>query len=72
VGDPPFAFGHEKYCRGFSGKAIQVFQMSLDGNEVEEICCELSLSKDSVYTLKNRVKKYLIREIKKLREELEL
>jgi RNA polymerase sigma-70 factor (ECF subfamily) len=56
----------------FSGKAIQVFQMSLDGNEVEEICCELSLSKDSVYTLKNRVKKYLIREIKKLREELEL
>ncbi len=56
----------------FSGKAIQVFQMSLDGKEVEEICRELSLSTDSVYTLKNRVKKYLIREIKKLREELEL
>ena len=56
----------------FTGKAMQVFEMSLAGKAIEVICQELEISTDSAYTLKNRVKKYLIREIKRLREELEL
>ena len=56
----------------FSGKAMQVFEMSLAGKTNDEICSTLEISVDSAYTLKNRVKKSLIREIKNLRNELEL
>ncbi|NQZ56658.1 MAG: RNA polymerase sigma factor [Lentisphaeraceae bacterium] len=56
----------------FTGKAMQVFELSLAGHSIDDISHQLSISKDSAYTLKNRVKKYLIREIKRLREELEL
>lgn len=55
----------------FSGRAIKVFVMSLQGVPVQEIARQLELKENSVYRLKNRVKKQLIMEIKVLREELE-
>ncbi|MCF7847594.1 MAG: sigma-70 family RNA polymerase sigma factor [Kiritimatiellales bacterium] len=55
----------------FSGKAVEVFRMSLKGRSVEEISQELGLKENSVYRLKNRVKDRLIQEIMHLREDLE-
>ena len=62
----------DKISERFTGKALEVFEMSLAGHSTEEICEKLDISVDSAYTLKNRVKKFLIREIKQLRNELEL
>lgn len=55
----------------FTGKAMDVFKLSLKGKSIEDICAELDITPESAYTLKNRVKKYLVREIKRLRTELE-
>lgn len=55
----------------FSGKAVEVFKLSLTGMSVEDIAAELDLKENSVYRLKNRVKDRLIQEIIQLREELE-
>jgi len=55
----------------FSGQAIQVFRLSLDGLEIKAIADQLDLQENSVYRLRNRVKKRLILEIEQLREELE-
>ncbi|WP_168433056.1 RNA polymerase sigma factor [Pontiella sulfatireligans] len=55
----------------FSGHAIEVFQRSLDGMDIKAIAKQLDLQENSVYRLKNRVKKRLIIEIEQLREELE-
>ncbi len=55
----------------FSGHAIQVFKFSLEGHSVQQIAQELGLQENSVYRLKNRVKKRLIQEIEQLCEDLE-
>lgn len=55
----------------FSGKAIDVFLLSLKNLNVEQIATKLDLKPDSVHRLKNRVKDQLILEIKRLRTELE-
>jgi len=55
----------------FSGKAIQVFKLSVEGLSVEEIARKMELKENSVYRLKNRVKERLAEEIEQLREELE-
>jgi RNA polymerase sigma-70 factor (ECF subfamily) len=55
----------------FSGRAIEVFRLSLEGLEIKDIATKLDLQENSVYRLKNRVKKRLILEIEQLREELE-
>ena len=55
----------------FSGHAIEVFRLSLDGMDVAEIAQRLGLQENSVYRLRNRVKKRLILEIEYLREELD-
>lgn len=55
----------------FSGHAIEVFKLSLEGKEIKTIAEQLELQENSVYRLKNRVKKRLIMEIELLREELE-
>ena len=60
----------ERIHKAFSGKAIQVFEKSLEGKSVEEIAIELDLQEDSVYKLKNRVKRSLQKEINFLREDL--
>lgn len=55
----------------FSGKAIEVFELSLKGVSSEEIGESLDLKKDSVYVLKNRVKKKFMEEVRALVKELE-
>lgn len=55
----------------FSGHAIEVFQLSLNGMDIKSIAKKLDLQENSVYRLKNRVKKRLIIEIEYLRKELE-
>ncbi|MDD7986872.1 sigma-70 family RNA polymerase sigma factor [Lentisphaera marina] len=61
----------ENISQRFTGKAMDVFKLSLKGNTIDQICNELKITPESAYTLKNRVKKYLVREIKRLRTELE-
>jgi RNA polymerase sigma-70 factor (ECF subfamily) len=55
----------------FSGKAMQVFQMSMDGDTIETIAEKLELKTNSVYRLRNRVKERLVKEIQRLRTDLE-
>lgn len=55
----------------FSGKAIEAFQLSLNGMETPAIAKELGIQEASVYRLKTRVKALLIDEIQRLRETYE-
>ena len=55
----------------FSGTAVRAFELSLLGKDATEISVELGIAKDSVRTLKNRVKLRLVKEIENLRIELE-
>lgn len=55
----------------FSGKAFEVFALSMQGMSGEEIAQRLGIRKESVYVLKTRVKQRLHTEIKRLRLELE-
>jgi RNA polymerase sigma-70 factor (ECF subfamily) len=54
----------------FSGKAIDVFNRALKGENAEEIANALDIRSSSVYTLKNRVKDRLIEEIARLKTEV--
>lgn len=62
----------ERVEKMFSGHAITVFKMSLDGKTVEAISEELSIKTNTVYILKHRVKTVLMKEIKALRTDLEV
>jgi len=55
----------------FSGNAIEVFLLSLEGETSENISTQLGLSKESVYVLKHRVKKRFTEEVILLRREME-
>ena len=55
----------------FSGNAIAVFQLSLQGKGVEEIAEQLHIKPNTVYTLKHRVKTVILKEIKQLKQDLE-
>jgi len=55
----------------FSGKALEVFNLTLKGKEIDEIAVIMDLKENSVYRLKNRVKAALIKEVANLRKELE-
>jgi RNA polymerase sigma factor (sigma-70 family) len=55
----------------FSGNGVDVFQKTLDGKSVSEIAIELKIEEGSVYQLRARVKKSLIKEIARLRHELD-
>ncbi|GAA4444781.1 sigma-70 family RNA polymerase sigma factor [Novipirellula rosea] len=55
----------------FSGNAVDVFVRSVEGESAAEISQELNISEESVYVLKHRVKKRLVREAYELRRELE-
>lgn len=61
----------ERIADVFTGAAIQVFFMSLDGVSVAEIARKMELKENSVYRLKNRVKERLALEVEQLRMELE-
>ena len=55
----------------FSGKAMEVFKMSMENIDPEEICLKLDLKRNSVIKLKNRVKERLLKEIEILKSELD-
>ncbi|SMP62159.1 RNA polymerase, sigma-24 subunit, RpoE [Neorhodopirellula lusitana] len=55
----------------FSGNAVDVFVRSVEGESASAISEDLNMSEDSVYVLKHRVKKRLVREVYELRRELE-
>ena len=61
----------ERLNSSFSGKAMQVFTMTMDGKSVDEIATTLELTKDSVYVLRNRVRSRFLMEAKRLRMHLE-
>ncbi len=55
----------------FQGRAIEVFELGLDGVSHEEICARTGLTTASAYTLRKRVKKRLFQEIRALIRDLE-
>ena len=55
----------------FSGQAVEVFQMSLDGMSISEIAEKLGIAETSAYTLRSRFKARLKKEFQKLKENLE-
>jgi RNA polymerase sigma factor (sigma-70 family) len=61
----------ERLKKSFSGKAMEVFTMTLDGNSVDQIVLSMELSKDSVYVLRNRVNSRFRKEVRQLRTHLE-
>ncbi|MBL6922719.1 MAG: sigma-70 family RNA polymerase sigma factor [Akkermansiaceae bacterium] len=61
----------ERLNASFSGRAMEVFTMTLDGKSVDEIASELELTKDSVYVLRNRVQSRFRKEARQLRTYLE-
>ena len=54
----------------FRGKAIEVFEFSLTGASVDDICQKLDLTTSTVYTLKKRVKKRLMQEVYFLQKDM--
>ena len=54
----------------FKGKASQVFLLFSEGKEIEFICKELDIKKNTAYVLKNRVQDKLYKEIRRLDDEL--
>ena len=54
----------------FKGKAAQVFMMFSEGKDIEVICNELDIKKNTAYVLKNRVQDKLYKEIRRLDDEL--
>lgn len=55
----------------FSENAIKAFEMSLEGHSAKDISKKLKIGIDSVYTLKNRVKSRLIKEVRAVMNEVE-
>lgn len=62
----------ERIEESYTGGGLKVFKLSLEGKAAPEIADLLSLPLNSVYTLKKRTKKRIIREVRALSEELEL
>ena len=61
----------ESTAEVFSGKAMEVFKLSLKGVGMSEIAKKLDLAETSVYSLRRRVKIRLKKEIELLQNELE-
>lgn len=61
----------ERATAVFSGNAVEVFRLSLAGKSVEDISAELGIKVNTVYILKHRVKAVLLKEIQKLKNDLE-
>ncbi|MDF7799229.1 sigma-70 family RNA polymerase sigma factor [Pontiellaceae bacterium B1224] len=55
----------------FKGKAVDVFEMGLEGLSAPEIAEQTGLTVPSVYKLRTRVKRKLFLEVRALTEELE-
>ena len=61
----------ENIKSSFSGRGIDVFLKTLDGQSVEQIAADLNIEETSVYQLRARVKKSLSKEVGRLRAELD-
>ncbi|MCM8537180.1 MAG: sigma-70 family RNA polymerase sigma factor [Lentisphaeraceae bacterium] len=61
----------EKVQEAFSGRAIEVFRLSLQEKKANEISELLGITEDTVYSLRSRVKRRLKQEVSKLREMIE-
>jgi len=61
----------ERASKVFSGNAVEVFQLSLNGKSVEDIASQLNIKVNTVYILKHRVKAVLLKEIQQLKHDLE-
>ncbi|MCM8531604.1 MAG: RNA polymerase sigma factor [Lentisphaeraceae bacterium] len=55
----------------FTDRAIEAFQLGMDGVKTVDIAAKIGIKENSVIKLRNRVKQRLIKEIQHLREELE-
>ena len=62
----------EKVKEAFSGQAIEVFRLSLEEKNAQEISEQLGLTENTVYSLRSRVKRRLKQEIATIRELIEL
>ena len=61
----------ENISRHFSNKAMNAFQLQIQGKSVKEISEELEVKADSVYKYLSRIKVKLIEEVQRLREDYE-
>lgn len=61
----------ERLNASFSGKAMDVFAMTLDGKPVDQIALALGLTTESVYVLRNRVQSRFRKEARQIRSYLE-
>lgn len=61
----------EQLQKIFSGNALEVLALTLEGKSAEEISEQLQLRKESVYVLRSRVRNRLTKEVQKLRLNLE-
>jgi len=55
----------------FPGKAMSVFEQSLQGRSPDQISADLNIKRDSVKVLKSRVQTRYLREVKRLINKLE-
>ncbi|MBF0197014.1 MAG: sigma-70 family RNA polymerase sigma factor [Planctomycetes bacterium] len=55
----------------FSEQAMIALEMTLAGKSIEEISAALGMKENSAYKLRNRIKKSLMVEVQRLREEIE-
>ncbi len=62
----------ERARKAFHGKAIQVFELSRQGVDIDMIARQLDITKASAYSLRTRVKNCLIKEIQLLIKEGEM
>jgi RNA polymerase sigma-70 factor (ECF subfamily) len=61
----------DRVRESFKGKAVEAFEMSLEGKSAPEIAELTGLTVTSVYKLRTRVKRKLFLEVRALTEELE-
>lgn len=61
----------ERIKKSFHGNAVRVFELGLEGHKTSEIAEITGLKESSVYTLRKRVKKSLLSEIRNLAAQLE-
>jgi RNA polymerase sigma-70 factor (ECF subfamily) len=61
----------EKMKAHFDGNAMDIFELVLDGKSISEIASQLSLTENSVYVIRSRVKARFQTEIRRIRSLLE-
>jgi len=65
------ALAMERVSKSYTGEAIKVFEMTLEGASVAEISNATGVLENTVYTYRRRVKKSLLMEIQMIQYDLE-